>query len=65
MRAPDENLKEDGLKDLLADEEGRNMEHNSLKKQVTPAEFNMKKTDEKLRETQTEIKKVQDKIQQL
>ena len=41
------------------------MTHNSLKKQVTPAEFGMKKTDAKLRETQTEIAKVQQKIKDL
>ena len=45
MRIPDENHKEDGMAQLLADEEGRSMTHNQLKKAVTPSEFGMKKTE--------------------
>ena len=45
VRVPDENLKNDGMAQLLADEEGRSMTHNQLKKAITPSEFGMKKTE--------------------
>ena len=45
MRVPDENMKNDGMAQLLADEEGRQLTHNSLKKAITPSEFGIKKTE--------------------